>query len=642
MTCNVLPDVPDYRDRIYNPTLRPLRSRWNIAPYADPVWRARVKDQGHSEACVGYALSSMVEALAWDEWAKNDQQSEPPEPISPYMLYYYARRYDDIPGDDPSRASTARGGMKAWFSQGACRAEVWTEEFLNDKPPGTRWIANAFETPLGAYFRVDHHSVPDMQAAINETGVIFATAQIHEGWRQPIHGKISADTSDATIGGHAFVIVGYDQVGFWILSSWGEQWGHSGFANLSYADWEANGMDAWIGQLGVKRSIDHVQGLATGLDYGRVKDRDLNAASARNALLSGNDSIRAQQINPYIINLGNDGQLCDSGPYATRESDLEALFKTYLPSAAQQFGLADQQPIDVAVYAHGGLTDEAGAAQTAEFWVSGFFARKIFPIFIMWETGFWETLVDIFKDFDTGSSAAGAGAGIFDTLTDLWDARLEGLASGPGTAEWSEMKKNAEAASDDENSGLYKLYAELMKDEYTALKPRLRLHLVGHSAGAIFHAYLAEKLVTAGFRVDGIYLMAPACRIDLFQNKLLPHYESGALKVFAQFYLTDAAERQDNCATIYRRSLLYLVSNAFELQRGVPLLGMQKFVDPANLVSARPAKAEVWQWIMSPTNSNVPVIDRSNSTSHGNFSSDPDTQLAIQTRIQSRIALPVE
>lgn len=40
-------------------------------------------------------------------------------------------------------------------------------------------------------------------------------------------------------------------------------------------------------------------------------------------------------------------------------------------------------PIDVAIYAHGGLTDEDGAAKTAEAWVAGFFATKVFPIFMM-------------------------------------------------------------------------------------------------------------------------------------------------------------------------------------------------------------------------------------------------------------------
>jgi hypothetical protein len=66
-------------------------------------------------------------------------------------------------------------------------------------------------------------------------------------------------------------------------------------------------------------------------------------------------------------------------------------------------------------------------------------------------------------------------------------------------------------------------------------------------------------------------------------HKLLSEAARTLKPANARFILTDVAERQDNCANVYRRSLLYLVSNAFEHQRQVPLLGMQKFVDPANL-----------------------------------------------------------
>lgn len=73
---------------------------------------------------------------------------------------------------------------------------------------------------------------------------------------------------------------------------------------------------------------------------------------------------------------------------------------------------------------------------------------------------------------------------------------------------------------------------------------------------------LLEKLLAAGLRVDGIYFMAPACSVELFRQLILPHYAAGTVKAFTQFYLTDTAECQDNCGTIYRRSRLYLVSNA--------------------------------------------------------------------------------
>ena len=58
-------------------------------------------------------------------------------------------------------------------------------------------------------------------------------------------------SSEGTIGGHAFAIVGYDDSGFWIQNSWGPDWGSGGLARVSYDDWLANGTDVWVAGSGV-------------------------------------------------------------------------------------------------------------------------------------------------------------------------------------------------------------------------------------------------------------------------------------------------------------------------------------------------------------------------------------------------------
>ena len=637
---NVRPDIPDIRDRQYNPPLRLLPTAINSAPFSDPSWWSRVKDQKETEACTGFALAAMVEILAWKEWQQNGSNGQAPESISAFMLYYFARRYDDIPGDDVNGGSTARGAMKGWFNQGACRLTLWPEINEDDKTAGTEWIADAFKTPLGAYYRVNHLSIPDLQAAISETGVVYVTAQIHDGWTAlpPQSGRIDFTANSENRGGHAFLLIGYDETGFWIQNSWNTTWGRLGFAHLAYSDWNANGMDAWVAQLGVRQS-QHVEGLSSGLDLKFLQGETVNAQTAKTLLLSGSPTISAQQINPYIINLGNNGVLCDNGKFATRVEDLHNLVTNYLQDAISQFSLGDSDPIDVAIYAHGGLTDEQAAEATAKTWVPALFARKIFPIFIMWETGLWETLFDILVDAQTKQKAVSGG--FLDGVTDWWDERLEGLASTPGTLEWDEMKKNAEAASTNEQGGLELLYHQLIRSVDKSLLTRLRFHLVGHSAGAIFHAYLLPILVGANLRVDGIYFMAPACRVALFESNILPHYRDGKVSAYTEFHLTDVAERQDNCASIYRRSLLYLVSNAFEHQRGMPLVGMEKFFNQLQQPTNTPPKSgQIWDWIAAPTGKSPNSLSRSNSTSHGGFSGDDDTREAVLERLEARRNTP--
>jgi pimeloyl-ACP methyl ester carboxylesterase len=255
----------------------------------------------------------------------------------------------------------------------------------------------------------------------------------------------------------------------------------------------------------------------------------------------------------------------------------------------------------------------------------------------MWETGWDDILKAIAKDAYNRVRGV-AGAAFWDKATDWWNERIENLVSGLGTLEWDEMKENAEAASKNSKGGLQMLYQELLKPEHTALRRRLRFHLIGHSAGAVLHAYLGAALVRAGLNVDGAYFLAPACRVDLFTSKLLPLYRSGKIMAYTQFHLRDTVERQDTCISIYRRSLLYLVSNAFEHRRDTPILGMEAFfANLPELTNQRPERALVWDSIAAPTTSSD-VTMRSSSTSHSGFDDDEDTRVAVIERIVRRQA----
>lgn len=634
---NVQPDTPDLRDRMYHPTLRGLENTFNAQPFADPAAQARVKNQHKTSACTGFALAAMIEGLVYNGWNRNVQQGAGPREISPFMLYYFARRYDELPGSSVDDGSTARGAMKAWHKHGACRTEHWSDRNLNSKASGTEWIEDAFRTPLGAYYRVDHTSIPDIHAAINETGFVYATAQIHSGWDlNKGEGFITFDNSQKPWGGHAFLFVGYDEEGFWVQNSWGDTWGSKGFARLSYRDWRENSMDAWVAQLGVHIS-QQISTLANGLHYEPAAARSMDSPAA---VLSANANLSAQQINPYIINVGNDGELSDSGQFATRPEDLHDMLSFYLPKAMQEWQIQDHQFIDIAIYVHGGLNNEEAAANTARRWIPALFNNRIFPVFLMWETGFLDTLKNILGEARASSSAASANgfwSKMAEQIEGWWNERLENAVSKPGTQIWEEMKENGERATTSRKGGLQLLYQELRKTAYNSIRSRLRFHLIGHSAGAHVHAFLAEALVGAGLKVDGLYFMAPACRRELFEQKLLPLYKQGKIAAYTQFHLTDVIEKRDTCGEIYRQSLLYLVSNAFERQRGRPILGMEKFAGP--VIAARPARASVWDFIASPVKSADPTR-QSNSTSHGGFDNDDDTELAILTRINQRRVNP--
>ena len=61
----------------------------------------------------------------------------------------------------------------------------------------------------------------------------------------------------------------------------------------------------------------------------------------------------------------NNGRLSGTGDFRTQESDITALVTHHLGKARTTWGLNKNDPMDIAIYAHGGLTSEDTAGETA-------------------------------------------------------------------------------------------------------------------------------------------------------------------------------------------------------------------------------------------------------------------------------------
>jgi len=90
----VVPDRLDLRDRPYLPSVREAPRAELNALQGFPL---QALDQGDTSACTGFALSQVVNCLLWRAKRREEQ------PVSPYMLYSMARRYDEFPGYTATR-----------------------------------------------------------------------------------------------------------------------------------------------------------------------------------------------------------------------------------------------------------------------------------------------------------------------------------------------------------------------------------------------------------------------------------------------------------------------------------------------------------------------------------------------------------
>ena len=143
--------------------------------------------------------------------------------------------------------------------------------------------------------------------------------------------------------------------------------------------------------------------------------------------------------------------------------------------------------------------------------------------------------------------------------------------------------------------------------------------------------------------------MGAACTTKVFEQYYVPAASNGQLEKFALFTLDDNTERADNCAQIYHKSLLYLVSDAFEDQiripimhpDGEPLLGMEKFIQKTqiNPGNGQPVTIQRWlqdknfDWIKSPNNEPEGSKDGAQARHHGDFSTDRYVLEAALVRI---------
>jgi hypothetical protein len=644
-----VPDTVDFRDAMFSPTLIEVPVERPLDLYLEAMGEGlEILDQGREGACTGFALAAVANYLLWTGHRFADGG---PDRTSPWMLYRMAQRYDEWPGESYS-GSSARGAMKAWHKHGVCSERHWCRGEDSDQDAELwpqRW-QDAVRRPLGAYYRVNHKDLVAMHAAISEVGALYATGTVHSGWNPAAVRDGHIDYEPDATGGHAFAIVGYDQDGFWIQNSWGDDWGLGGFARLTYDDWLRNGFDVWVARLGAPIRIQRAGAAATGIL----------------ATAGGTRSYVFSDLRGHVISVGNDGRPRTGGTYGTDAGDIEQIFAEEVPAYVDGYRKQNPgAPVHLLFYAHGGLVGEEAAIQRVAEYRAALLERGVYPIAFSWKSDFWTTVTNMLRDALTKRRPEGILDDARDFMLDRLDDSLEPLVRAlGGKAQWDEMKENALLATT-ARDGAARIAAEALARHQGARigtgagEDRIYLHLVGHSAGSIFMAPLARLLTSEGrvdfgdlqvhpsvtradgqgLNIDSVALWAPACTVEVFDDAYRPLVDDGRIGRLTLFTLTDEAERDDHCANVYHKSLLYLVANALEAEpripllrpRGIPILGMATALEEE--IGDYLAGHDRVDWIRSPNEAAVGGPGASRSTSHGGFDDDRATVQATLARM---------
>ncbi len=592
-------DAPDFRDFIYEPALTSLKARLPV-PAA-----LNIRHQGEKPACTGFGLAAVIDCLMAKAKYKTASQKTG---VSSLMLYEMALRYDEWAGED-DEGSSCRGAIKGWYNMGVCQETLYP--YTSEAKP--KWSVNAAKDArnhtIGAYFRLGSR-ISDYHAALNEVGAIFCSALVHQGWDEPdpASGEIKNfdKTQNKELGGHAFAIVGYDRDGFWIQNSWGKDWGKGGTALWTYEDWHLHLQDAWVFQMALPTPTSWPLPART---------------AAGEAAVERSPKPTRTEIAGHFVHI-DDGKFHETGSYWSDLEDVELTANLLAESSDYQHLL---------FYAHGGLNSPQTSACRIAALKNTFKQNGIYPYHWMYDTGLREELKDVVLGRERSADQRAAG------VPDWIDRILEKTTRIAGRALWREMKADAQLPFVDSPLANSRDYAgtQVLRTFVKALarsdKPK-QIHLVGHSTGMILLCWLLQRLCREApqTQIHTVSLLAPAGTVDLFTKKMQPYLKAPhpdfRISEMTIYNLDAQLEKDDDVARVYNKSLLYLVSRAFEEELPEKILGMEKYSETVG-------RRNLARLTIHYSKGKVPGARVTASTSHGGFDNDVLTMNHILQRI---------
>lgn len=178
-------------------------------------------DQGRQGACVGFAWTHELaaEPTGW-RYAPKFPDGDLTEPAAgelfAKLVYWDAQRRDIWPGGEYPRASP--------------------------RMLGTSLLAGAKVLQMAGYIRQYRwaFTVEDIARAIAYSGPVVFGTRWFEGMDRPDPDTGAITVDGSPVGGHALAVTGVDVAAeqFYLVNSWGVEWGEHGACRLGFEDME--------------------------------------------------------------------------------------------------------------------------------------------------------------------------------------------------------------------------------------------------------------------------------------------------------------------------------------------------------------------------------------------------------------------
>lgn len=234
-----VPDLPDHRDHTYaapGPLLASLPPAVDLRPGMPGVY-----DQGQLGSCTANAIGA---AFEFDLL----KQGLPDFVPSRLFIYWNERALEGTVDSDSG--AMIRDGIKTVAAQGVCPEALWpynVGEFAV-QPPAACYSMAAHHR-VTAYQRVSR-TLPQLRGCLANGRPVIAGISVYESFESAEVARTGLvpmpSAGEAVLGGHAVLVVGYDDPTgrFLVRNSWGPGWGNRGYFALPYAYLTERGLAA--------------------------------------------------------------------------------------------------------------------------------------------------------------------------------------------------------------------------------------------------------------------------------------------------------------------------------------------------------------------------------------------------------------
>jgi C1A family cysteine protease len=222
------PDKPDFRDRVLS---LPWKSKEELLKGVDLRKTGKlppVYDQGDSSSCTAQSIGAAIEyAMHW--------QSRPDWTPSRLFIYYNEREMEGTI-NFPDAGAEIRNGIKSTARQGYVDENLWPFDLtkVTEKPYDSVY-QEASKNLIKQYSRVPIALHNIQNVLIHRIPIVFGMSIYGSFESEAVAqtGIVPMPNENETMrGGHAMLIVGYNDTHFIVRNSWGASWGEEGYCYI--------------------------------------------------------------------------------------------------------------------------------------------------------------------------------------------------------------------------------------------------------------------------------------------------------------------------------------------------------------------------------------------------------------------------